>query len=171
MVSMKKRFDFDFVEREIRKKTFGVLSTIDSKGRPHSTGILFGLSSPDEPFRIYMLASKDYQKVKNIQRDPRVSFVITFPHFYVRFAPASYVMFRGVAEIIPFEDGSAKRAFQAKRILRMNLNSGYDEKDIVFISVKPERRVVCYGLGYSIMDLRNQHTGADYRVFIPEDRL
>lgn len=39
----KDRFSFESVEKEVRKKTFGVLSTIDSKGRPHSTGIIFGV--------------------------------------------------------------------------------------------------------------------------------
>ena len=168
---MPKEFDFGFVEKEIRKKTFGILSTIDSNGRPHSTGILYGLSPTTAPFRIYMLASKKYQKVKNIQRDPQVSFVITFPHFYIRFAPASYVMFRGAADIIPFDDETARKSFQAKRILRMNINSDYDERDMVFIRIAPGRRVVCYGLGYGIMDLRSDHTSAGYSVSIPEERL
>lgn len=168
---MPKQFDFEYMEREIRKKTFGILSTIDSKGRPHSTGILYGLSPADAPLRIYMLASKKYQKVKNVQRDPRVSFVITFPHFYFRFAPASYVMFRGVADVIDFQNEAARRAFQTKRILRMNVSTDYEQKDMVFIRISPERRVVCYGLGYSIMDLRSNHTGSGYTVSIPENRL
>jgi nitroimidazol reductase NimA-like FMN-containing flavoprotein (pyridoxamine 5'-phosphate oxidase superfamily) len=167
----RERFDFDFVEKQVRKKTFGVLSTIDSKGRPHSTGILYGVAPKDEPFRIYCLAGKNYVKVKNILRDPRVSFVITFPHYYLRFVPANYVMFRGVAEIIPFSDEKGHRAFQTKRILKMNIESDYDESEMIFISIKPEPRVVCYGLGIGVMEIRKAHTEGAYSVTIPEDRL
>jgi nitroimidazol reductase NimA-like FMN-containing flavoprotein (pyridoxamine 5'-phosphate oxidase superfamily) len=159
----KKQFTFEFVEGQVRKKSFGVLSTIDSKGMPHSTGVLYGISPPGSPFRIFNVVGKNYVKVKNIERSPRVSFVVTFPHYYLRFVPANYVMFRGTAEILPFSDQTGQKAFQTKRILRMN-----PEK--TFIRIRPEPRVVCYGLGIGIMEMRSDHTNAGYSVTIPPER-
>jgi nitroimidazol reductase NimA-like FMN-containing flavoprotein (pyridoxamine 5'-phosphate oxidase superfamily) len=166
----RKQFSFEFVEGQVRKKSFGVLSTIDSKGRPHSTGLLYGVTSPNAPFRIYNLVGRDYVKVKNILRNPRVSFVVTFPHYYLRFAPASYVMFRGTAEILPFSDEAGRQAFQTKRILRMNLESDYEVSEMAFIRIAPDPRVICFGLGFGIMELRGDHTNLGYSVTIPPER-
>jgi nitroimidazol reductase NimA-like FMN-containing flavoprotein (pyridoxamine 5'-phosphate oxidase superfamily) len=110
----KDRFSFDSVEKAVRTKTFGVLTTIDAKGRPHSTGIIYGVSPPTSPFALYILVGENYAKVRNIKRNPSVSLVVTFPHYYVRFAPASYAMFRGTAEIVPFSDPDARWAMSQK---------------------------------------------------------
>jgi nitroimidazol reductase NimA-like FMN-containing flavoprotein (pyridoxamine 5'-phosphate oxidase superfamily) len=168
---MARNFDFEFVEKHVRKKSFAVFSTIDSKGRPHSTGILYGVAPKSARFALYILAGTKYVKVRNVQRNPNVSLVVTFPHYYIRFAPASYVMFRGTAEILPSSDPTAREAFSSQRILRMNLNTDMDEHEMVFIKITPEPRVVCYGLGIGIMEMRGDHTNAGYSVVIPEGRL
>ena len=117
------RFTFEFVEKKVRKKTFGVLTTIDSKGRPHSTGIIYAVGSPEKHFALYSIVGEKYAKVRNIKRNPNVSLVVTFPHHWIRFAPASYVMFRGTAEILPDDDADGRWAMSQTRIERMNLQS------------------------------------------------
>ncbi|MFW9802005.1 MAG: pyridoxamine 5'-phosphate oxidase family protein [Candidatus Thorarchaeota archaeon] len=164
-------FTFEFVEKEVRKKTFGVLTAIDAKGKPHSTGILYGVSPPESKFALFMLTMEGYAKVRHIRRNPNVSLVVTFPHYYIRFAPASYVMFRGKAELVPFNEPDAQWAFNQKRILRMN--QGVDPellKKALFIKMNPEPTVFCYGVGISIMELRSEHTEGSYKVAIPSDR-
>ncbi len=168
----KKSFDFEFVEKHIRKKTFGILTTIDSKGRPHSTGILYGVGPPESDFALYFVTMNNYAKARNIQNNPKVSFVITFPHYYLRFAPANYVMFRGTAEILPFDDADGQWAFHQTRILKMNLNMPPSTlKDAVFIKMRPEPTVFCFGLGYGIMDIARHLDEVMYKVQIPETRL
>ena len=166
------RFTFDFVEKKVRKKTFGVLTTIDSKGRPHSTGILYTVGPSDKPFVLYCIAGANYAKVRNIKRNPNISLVVTFPHYWIRFAPASYAMFRGTAEILPSNDTDGHWSMSQTRIGRMNLQTDVDEigAEYVYIKITPEPTVFCFGLGYSIMELRGDHTGAAYKVTIPEDR-
>jgi nitroimidazol reductase NimA-like FMN-containing flavoprotein (pyridoxamine 5'-phosphate oxidase superfamily) len=88
-------FTFDFIEEKVRKKSFGVLTTIDSKGRPHSTGIIYAVGPPEKPFALYSISGSQYAKVRNIKRNPNVSLVVTFPHYWIRFAPASYAMGNG----------------------------------------------------------------------------
>ncbi|MHA3962764.1 MAG: pyridoxamine 5'-phosphate oxidase family protein [Candidatus Thorarchaeota archaeon SMTZ1-45] len=166
------RFSFDFVEKQVRKKTFGVITTIDSKGRPHSTGIIYAVGPPEKPFALYSIAGANYVKVRNIRRNPNVSLVVTFPHYWVRFAPASYVMFRGTAEILPANDADGRWAMSQTRIGRMNLQADADELgvEIAYIKITPEPTVFCYGLGYGLMELRGNHTGVGYKVTIPENR-
>ncbi|MFX1481955.1 MAG: pyridoxamine 5'-phosphate oxidase family protein [Promethearchaeota archaeon] len=167
-----KKISFESVEEAIRKKTFGVLTTIDSKVRPHSTGIIYSVGPPDSLFALYIITGAKYAKVRNIKGNPNVSLVVTFPHYWVRFAPASYVMFRGTAELVPYTDQDAQWAMAQTRIGRMNLQTEAEDSqvDFVFIKITPEPRVFCYGLGYSLMDLRGDHTAASYRVTIPKNR-
>ncbi|MHA1717374.1 MAG: pyridoxamine 5'-phosphate oxidase family protein, partial [Promethearchaeota archaeon] len=77
--------NFKQVVERLRKKTFGILTTISKDGHPHSTGILYGVSPPGSKFSIYVLTRKSYRKVKNIESNPKVSFVIPFPHYILRF--------------------------------------------------------------------------------------
>jgi general stress protein 26 len=167
------RFTFEFVEEQVRKKTFGILSTIDKKGRPHSTGIVYAVGHPEKPFAFYCIVGVNYAKVRNIKRNPNVSLVVTFPHYWIRFAPASYAMFRGKAEILPGDDADGMWAMSQTRIGRMNLQTETEASgaEYAYIRIKPEQTVFCYGLGYGIMELRGDHTGAAYKVTIPKNRF
>ncbi|MFW9788941.1 MAG: pyridoxamine 5'-phosphate oxidase family protein [Candidatus Thorarchaeota archaeon] len=166
------RFTFEFVEKQVRKKTFGVLTTIDKKGRPHSTGLIYAVGHPEKPFALYSIVGANYAKARNIRRNPNVSLVVTFPHYWIRFAPASYVMFRGTAEILPGDDSDGYWAMSQTRIGRMNLQTDADEIGIeyAYVKVTPEPTVFCYGLGFGLMELRGDHTSAGYKVTIPENR-
>ncbi len=166
------KFAFDLIERHVRKRTFGVFTTIDKKGRPHSTGILFGIAPPESKFTLFSMVGANYQKTKNVRRNPKVSLVVPFPHYYLRFVPDNYVMFRGNAELISFDDPDAQWAFQQSRILRMSLDTDATEAGgIAVIKINPEPKVFVYGLGYSLMELRSSHGEGSYSVMIPENRL
>lgn len=163
--------DFETVEKEVRKKSFGVLSVVDSKGRPHSTGILFGVSPPQSKFALYIIAGRRYAKVRHIKRNPNVSLVVTFPHYYIRFAPASYAMFRGLADFVPIDDEDVQWAFRQKRILRMSIDTVIEDQEIVVIRIRPEPTVFCHGIGIGLNELRKSHETGSYKVTIPEHRM
>ncbi len=169
LIMSEKSITFETVEKAVRKKSFCVLTTIDSRGRPHSTGIIYAVGSPEKPFALYSIVSANYAKVRNIRRNPNVSLVVTFPHYWIRFAPASYAMFRGTAEILPVSDSDGRWAMSQSRIGRMNLQTDTDE-ELVYIKLTPEPTVFCYGLGYGIMELKSGHENAAYKVTIPEGR-
>ena len=166
------RFTFEYVEKEVRKKTFGVLSTIDSKGRPHSTGIVYAVGSPEKPFALYSIVGEKYAKVRNIKRDPKVSLVVTYPHYWIRFAPDSYVMFRGTAEIVPGNDADGIWAMSQTRVGRMNLQEVAEDTgtEFAYIKITPEPTIFCFGLGFGLMELRGDIENAGYKVTIPDDR-
>ena len=166
---------FEFVEAEIRKKTFGILSTIDQKGKSHSTGIIYAISPPGSIFSLYILTDRTYKKVKNIRHNSSVSFVIPFPHHFLRFVPSSCVQFQGTAEILPYEDSEAQQAFKmGNKMLMMNLKQAIKEDPIgeytVFIKIIPNQKIFCYGLGISLMKLQKDVEIGSYSVRIPERR-
>jgi nitroimidazol reductase NimA-like FMN-containing flavoprotein (pyridoxamine 5'-phosphate oxidase superfamily) len=166
---------FEFIEAEVRKKTFGILSTIDQDGRSHSTGIIYAISPPGSKFSLYILTDRTYKKVKNIQQNSSVSFVIPFPHHLLRFVPSSCVQFQGRAEILPYEDSEAQEAFKiGKKMLAMNLKQAIKEDPggeyTVFIKIIPNQKIFCYGLGISLMQLQKDVEIGSYSVTIPEGR-
>jgi general stress protein 26 len=165
-----RELSFEVVEEEVRKKTFGVLTTIDCRERPHSTGVLYGISPPESEFSIYVMTGAGYAKVRNVKHNPHVSLVVTFPHYYLRFVPASYVMFRGKAEVVPPDDIFGRWAFNQKRILRMS-QSVDAASEPVFIRLDPEPTVFCYGVGIGVIQLRRHIESGAYKVVIPGGRL
>ena len=167
------RFDFSFVEKQIRKKTFGILTTLNKDGTPHTTGILYGVSPPSSEFVLFCLTSKKYKKVKNIKRNPNISFLIPFPHYYIRFAPASTVMFNGICDFLPVDNPVVKEIFSKKRILRLinNQIQRGDQENMTFLRIKPKAKVLCHGLGMNVFKMRKGHAKGGYSVKIPETRL
>lgn len=158
---------YDFVESAVRKKTFGVYSTIDSKGHPHSTGVLYGVSPPSSPLAIYILTQEHYVKVRNIRANPHSTLVIPFPHPILSFVPAPCVTLRGVSEVVPVNDADGRWAFAQHRILRDNA-AWSEDAATVFLKLIPEPKIRCHGLGISMWQLRRDHTGGAYHVFVPE---
>jgi general stress protein 26 len=166
---------FEFVEAEVRQKTFGILSTIDQDGKSHSTGILYAISPPESKFSLYILTDRSYKKVRNVQHNSSVSVVIPFPHHLLRFVPSSCVQFQGTAKILSYEDSEAQQAFKmGKRMLKMNLEQAIEEdptgENIVFIKIIPNQKIFCYGLGISLMQLRKDVEIGSYSVIIPKER-
>ncbi|MDF1539519.1 MAG: pyridoxamine 5'-phosphate oxidase family protein [Candidatus Thorarchaeota archaeon] len=137
---------FEYIEKQLRKKSFGVISTIDSKGRPHSTGVIYTIAPKPNPFHFYIVTGVEYRKAKYIEANPNVAFMVTFPHYWLRFVPANVVHFQGKADILPFEDSIGRESFMQNRISRMNLNTETDD-EIIFIRIKPSKKLNVYGLG------------------------
>jgi len=171
----KKTLNFEFIEKEIRKKTYGILSTIDQNGNSHSTSVLYAVSPPESKFALYILTEKNYRKVKNVENNNSISFVIPFPHHFLRFVPANCVQFQGYGKIMPYNNFEAQQAFLAgPKILKMNIeqvgkmNSEYE--DPVFIKILPKKNLYCYGVGINLMELRKNIESGSYTVSIPPDR-
>ena len=158
---------FEYVEKSVRRKTFGILTTIDPNGRPHSTGVLYGVGPPAAPFAIYVVTFEHYAKVRYIRANPLVTLAVTFPHRILSFVPASYVSFRGGATIVPITDSSGTWAFQQHRILQDTFTSVERGDRPVLIRIVPDPTVFCYGLGLPLAELRKNHIAGNYKVRIP----
>ncbi len=162
---------FNEIEDQIRKRKFGIISTVDQKGRPHSTGILFGVSSPESPLAFYIVTQKTSAKVRYIKNNPNVSLLVPFPHYYLRFVPDSTVMFRGTADFVSLNNEDVQSAFSQGRILKANLDVDSEVmRDAVVIRIKPFKTIYCYGIGVGMNDLRKDPTSARYKITIPRSR-
>jgi hypothetical protein len=162
---------FAFIEAQLRRKTFGVLSTISPSGSLQTTGILYAVSAPGAPFRLYLVTVESYLKARNVSRNPEVSFLVPYPHHLLPFVPASCISFSGRAELVSMDDSEGREAFGANRMLRMNLEEADSMQDPVFIRIRPKRSMHCYGIGIPVMTIARNPDAAGYSVEIPPDRL
>ncbi|MHA1148603.1 MAG: pyridoxamine 5'-phosphate oxidase family protein [Promethearchaeota archaeon] len=166
----KKNITFDFIEEQVRSKTYGILSTINPDGYPHSTSIIYAVSPPESNFCLYCISSKNYRKVKNIQNNEKIAFVIPFPHHVMRFVPANAVHFQGKASLLPIDDSEARKSFNSSKILRFNLERTAELVDSIFIKIIPNQKFHIYGLGYGMMEMRKNHVSGNYTIMIPNNR-
>jgi len=67
--SEKAPLTFAYVEKLLRTKNFGVLTTITPVGKPHSVGVVYAVSPPSEPFCIYLMSRVALKKARNINND------------------------------------------------------------------------------------------------------
>ena len=52
----------------------------------------------------------------------------------------------------------------------MNLQLASDPESVVFIRITPDSKLYCYGLGISIMRLKNDHVAGSYVAEVPPER-
>jgi general stress protein 26 len=165
------RRSFAFIEAQLRSMSFGVLSTVNSGGSLQTTGIIYAVSPPGTPFCLYLITDPSYLKSRNISRNPQVSFLVPYPHHWLRFVPASCISFPGTAEIVPADDPEGRESFQASRILRMNLEEASSMEEAVFIKIRPKRSMHCYGIGIGLIAISRNPAEAGYSVEVPPERL
>jgi len=164
---------FAYIESQLRKNSFGIISTVTPQGRAHSTGIVYGVAPSNQPFSIYLITGENYKKTRNIKTNPNVSFAVPFPHHFLRFIPASCVQFQGTAEILSFDDPNGLQTFQSSRILKYTLEESRlmaETEKPIFIKIRPDEKIQCYGLGINLWQMKKDMASALYTVTVPKER-
>lgn len=162
-------FSFEYLERSLRSKNFGVLSTVTPLGRAHSVGVVYGVSPPKLPLSLYLISRPNLKKARNIQMNQNVSFVVPFPHYFLRFVPPSCIEFQGKAELLPADNKIANGIFNSSRVLRSSLKHTKMLGNPVFIRVTPDNRIFCWGIGTSTWKII-RHLAANSYVDVPQHR-
>ena len=163
---------FRTVETEMRRRNYGILSTVARNGRPHSTSVTYAVSARSRPLALYIVTDRRSKKARNIGRNPNVAFVVPVPRS-PGFLPPASIQFQGTAEIVPVTDETAQKAFNASFVLRMILKAQFAQKREVsiFVRIRPDALVFTYGVGATLFRLMKHVEGASARVEIPAARL
>jgi uncharacterized protein YhbP (UPF0306 family) len=146
---------------ELRKHNFGVLGTVSRRGRPQATGVVYCTSAKGNPLALYVMTARETKKVRNIMRNPNVSFVVTIPRTIFTFAPMNCIQFQGNAIILEAQDIEALKSFRSTRMGRMFLGmfekmSPEETGTVCFVKIIPHSIIHTFGIGISMIDmLRN----------------
>lgn len=169
-------FTFDYVEKQLRKKTFGILTTVAPEGRPHSVGVVYAMApqSQQQFFCLYLITRPVLKKARNIRNNPNVSFVVPFPHYLFSSIPPRCIQFQGKAELLPISDDSiALKAFQSSIVLKRSMQHSLRLGESIFIRVVPDKKIFCFGIGANLLKFlipsQNKNLGNFY-VTVPENR-
>ena len=166
-------FTFEYVENLLRKKNFGVLTTITPEAKPHSIGVVYSVSPSHQPFCIYLITRSALKKARNIRNNPNISFVVPFPHYLFRRMPSACIRFQGKAALIPIDDAIAMNAFQSSSVLRSSMMHSIDMGESTFIRIVPDNKIFSFGISASIWQylIRSQNkTLGNFHVVVPQSR-
>lgn len=168
---MAKQITFDYLEKQLRKKSFGLLGTVSPRGWSQTSGVSYAVAPPGSPFYIWVITGKTSKKYENVQSNPCVSFVVPYPHHVFRFIPAGVIQLQGKADMLPFDNQDGYNAFNQTRILRMNLKLAEKaDAEPVFIRIKPNKQLSCQLIGKNIIELARNPEHGLIQVPIPENR-
>ena len=163
---MIRKLDYEIVYKYLRKKDFGIITTLSKTGYPHTTGVLYAISDFTEDLKFFIITGKKYQKTKNIMNDSKISFVIPFPHYIMRFVPPPMIQFEGNAELVEYDNNVHERLFMRTRGLKTNLDFIDSNPDnIIVIEITPNNKIHGHGIGIGMLELKKHHAqGAFYSL-------
>jgi hypothetical protein len=149
------------VVRAIARHSFCVLATSSAANRPHAVGILYAAVG----FDLCLLIGGDTIKARNIRENPRVSISIpvrTFP-----MAPPMAVQYQGTAELLAVDDPEIAALLQAGKLKKITGLGALKAPGVVFVRVRPGRRIASYGIGMSLFSLLRDLTLGARSVEVP----
>jgi len=168
------RVTFDMVLKELKRRNFGVLSTVTKDGRSHSAGVFYSVSPSARPLEIYVMTRTKLKKARNIMADPNVSFVVPLRRRLLTFVPPPCIQFQGQAEIGDWKDEVGVQAFRTSFMGRMILNM-YDDMyrrgdtSMCFLRITPDPVIFTYGFGVSLWEMKRHMEVASAKVEVPEE--
>jgi hypothetical protein len=134
--------------KAIAKHSFCVLATSSAANRPHAVGLLYAAVD----FDLYFLIGTTTVKARNLGENPQVAVCIPVRKYPV--GPPMAVQFQGTAQLLAPDDPGIVPLLQAGRLKKI---AGYSDiatrSDVVFVRVRPNRRISTYGLGMSLRQL------------------
>ncbi len=164
---------FDEIDRAIRRRTFGTLSTLNRRGAPHATGVVYAVSPADQPLILYVTTRSTTAKVGHIRAHPAVAVVIPVPHRLPMFPPSA-IQFQGSAAVVNADDAGAVGAFQKswfhRRILAAEQRIVGEGGEMCFVAIRPNQTIFTYGIGMSALDILRRPRQAIGRTQLPAGR-
>ncbi len=163
--------DLAVVEKVMRQRTFGTLSTLSRDDGPHATGVVYAVAPPGDELTLFVTTRRSTVKVRNILRHQEIAFVIPVPHRVLFKFPPAAIQFVGSAEILDKNDSRAVAAFRSswfhRRILAAERRIVNEHADMCFIAIRPCDTLFTYGGGMSALDVMRRPRDAIGRVRLP----
>ncbi|OBC08047.1 hypothetical protein A5784_01050 [Mycobacterium sp. 852013-50091_SCH5140682] len=166
--------EFQHVERAIRQRTFGTLSTVSPRGLPQASGVIYAVSPPAQPLVLYVTTRTSTVKVAHIAQASAVAFVIPVPHRALPLFPPATVQFQATATILDSHDVAALAAFQStwfhRRILRAEQRIVAETGDMCFIAIRPHHILSTYGIAMPAATIMRRPAHAISHAHLPAGR-
>ena len=142
----------DAIWQEIEKNVFAVLGMVTAKGEARTAGIVYIVHDRT----IYIGSQQDAWKVKHVAANPHVSLTVAIPKSvplmpWIK-VPAATITVAGEADVLAAD--AVGDAVVAK-LFRGMKNVEELKRTFAVIAVRPTGHFVTYGVGVSLMDMRD----------------
>lgn len=161
--SVSARPDPEKVIRAIGKRSFAVLSTTSAADRPHGAGVLYEAVGTT----LYINTLRTSRKARNIAANPHVGVVIPIRRVPTG-GPPSTVQFQGTAELLAPDHPDIVSLAASGQIKSITKHGELDNPDGAFLRIKPNRKLITYGLGMSLYRLIRDPLNAGGQVDLNE---
>ncbi len=138
------------VKEIMKKNTWCVLSTANSKGNPQSSVIMY----QSDGNAIYFTTGVPTLKARNMRNNNNVSITIPFwKGIFHKFIPAppAELHFKGKVEFLDRDHPEIQT--NLKRILDYESKSGITA-ETVYIKVTPGKKIATFGVGIRLLEMR-----------------
>ena len=148
------------VARAIRRRSFGVLSTVSPAGRPHAAGVVYDVVDDPRGLRLYVNTFRDSRKARNVEANGHVAFVI--PVRRVPVGPPFSIQFQGRASVVDMHAEEIRDLVSRNLLTHSGGHGALEEPGGCFIRIEPAGRIHTYGLGVSTIAVARDplHAGA-----------
>ena len=142
----------DQVWQAIEREIFAVLGMVTARGEARTVGVVYGVHDR----KLYIGTRKAAWKVRHVAANPHVSVTIPsarrIPLMPWIKIPAATITFSGVARVIP---GAEAAPDLMTAMFRQQAASPDFVADACLIEVTPVGEFVTYGIGVSLMQMRD----------------
>jgi uncharacterized pyridoxamine 5'-phosphate oxidase family protein len=142
----------DLVWKTMEKELFGILGMVTAKNEARTVGIVYVVRGR----KLYVGTGRDTWKTRHIQQNPNVSLTIPI-HKSIPFLPwikipSATITFSGKAQVKDLDDVPADILDVVYR--GMEIDDSFKAESVV-IEIEPIKDFVTYGVGVSLMDMRD----------------
>lgn len=139
------------VWEEIGKQVFAILGVVTKNSEARTAGIVYVVQDG----KLYISSQKQAWKVRHITQNPHVSLTVPI-HKRILFMPwikipAATITFSGEARLLEYGDVSDEAIQKLFRGMKL---SETEQADMRIIEVVPVGDFITYGVGVSLMDMR-----------------
>lgn len=138
------------VWKAIGENMFAVLGMVTAKNEPRTVGIVYVAHD----YKLYIASKSDAWKVRHLAQNPHVSLTVAIPKRvplmpWIK-VPAATITFGGTATVVP-----AQALDSAIARLLFRVENGPAPEGASAIIVEPKGEFVTYGIGVSLMEMRD----------------
>lgn len=149
------------VERAIGRRSYCVLGTVSTAGRPHAAGVIYTTVDGD----LWVSVDRSSRKARNIAASPFVHVQIPVRRGPV--GPPSSIQFAARAELFDPGDPAVQALLAANRLKKVAGHGELERPDAALVRIRPDRVLHTYGLGLSLIKLIRDPLNAAGRVERP----
>lgn len=135
------------IRRAITRRSFCTLATASPTNRPHVAGVLY-VAEEDV---LYVNTRLGSRKARNVSANPQT--FVCIPVRRLPIGPPSSIQFGATADVVRPDDPDIEPLLRSGRLKAITSHGELDLPDSCFLRIRPDGKLLTYGLGLPLRRL------------------